>query len=491
MTGGETLPYQVVVGLEVHVELKTKTKLFCQCANAFGSEPNTHTCPVCLAMPGALPVLNQAAVELAVKAGIALQCTIHCQSKFDRKQYFYPDLPKAYQISQYDLPFAEWGHVNIVADGQRKQVRIRRIHMEEDAGKLNHLGQSLEQSEGSLVDLNRAGVPLIEIVSEPDMTSADEARRYLTELRAVLSYLDVSDLRMEEGSMRCDANVSLKPEDYTGSLEDLPRVEVKNVNSIRNVGRAIEYEIERQSERLAQGQRIIKETRGFDDARGRTYSQRSKEEANDYRYFPEPDLPPLVLDSSWLARLQAALPMLPDAWRERLESLGLSANEIEVLVQDPSQIQFLQEAMEMTTEVRALTRWMLADMLRLLNERGLSFAQSPVRPAQLVELLNFIADGRISGRMAKEILENMFVSGESAGQLVDRLGMAQISDDAVLRGQVAEVIAEHGKVVDDYHSGKERALGFLVGQVMKRTRGQASPEVVNRLLKEALGSNVS
>lgn len=491
MTGGETLPYQVVVGLEVHVELKTKTKLFCRCANEFGSEPNTHTCPVCLGMPGALPVLNQMAVELAVKAGAALQCTIHCQSKFDRKQYFYPDLPKAYQISQYDRPFAEWGHVNILADGQRKQVRIRRIHMEEDAGKLNHLGQSLEQSDGSLVDLNRAGVPLIEIVSEPDMTSADEARRYLTELRAVLSYLDVSDLRMEEGSMRCDANVSLKPEDYTGVLEDLPRVEVKNVNSIRNVGRAIDYEIERQRERLAQGQRIIKETRGFDDARGRTYSQRSKEEANDYRYFPEPDLPDLVLDSSWLERMLATLPMLPDAWRGRLESLGVSANEIEVLVQDPGQIQFLQEALETTTEVRAVTRWMLADMLRLLNERGLSFAQSPVRPGQLVELLNFIADGRVSGRMAKEILEKMFDSGESAGQLVDRLGMAQISDDAVLRRQVAEVIAEHGKVVDDYHSGKERAFGFLVGQVMKRTRGQASPEVVNRLLKEVLGSNAS
>ncbi len=489
--GGEDIgmvdeAYRVVIGLEVHVELKTRTKLFCRCVNAFGSAPNTQTCPVCLGLPGVLPVLNRNAVSLAVKAGMALHCRIRSVSKFDRKQYFYPDLPKAYQISQYDLPFAEWGFVPIADGAEVKRIRIRRVHMEEDAGKLNHIGQNLKEAEGSLVDLNRAGVPLIEIVSEPDMGSAEEARRYLTELRTILSYLDVSDLRMEEGSMRCDANVSLKPRGYQGSLEDLPRVEVKNVNSIRNVGRAIEYEIERQAARLSQGERVIKETRGFDDGRGRTYSQRSKEEANDYRYFPEPDLPPLVLDESWLAEVQASLPLLPDAWRERLRGLGVASQDVEVLVQDRVQVAFLSEALSFTDDVRAVSSWMLSDMLRLLNERGLGFDQSPVSPKDLVDLLGFIADGKISGRMAKEVLDKMFESGESAAVWVKRLGMAQITDDSLLRGQVAEVLAEHGKVVADYRAGKERAFGFLVGQMMKRTQGQASPEVVNRLLKEAL-----
>ena len=478
--------YQVVIGLEVHVELKTRTKLFCHCVNGFGAQPNTQTCPVCLGMPGVLPVLNQRAVELAVKAAMALNCTIRPISKFDRKQYFYPDLPKAYQISQYDFPFAEWGFVPIQTGEGEKRVRIRRIHMEEDAGKLNHLGQSLKEAQASLVDLNRAGVPLIEIVSEPDMCSAEEARRYLNELRTILSYLDVSDLRMEEGSMRCDANVSLKPQGYTGSLEDLPRVEVKNVNSVRNVGRAIEYEVERQAARLSQGQGIVKETRGFDDARGRTYTQRSKEEAHDYRYFPEPDLPPLVLDEAWLKDLERRLPMLPEAWRDKLQNMGIPVKDVEVLVQDPTQIAYLSECLNHSDDVRSVTSWMLSDMLRLLNERGLTFADSPVSPEHLTELLALMAQGRISGRMAKEILEKMFDSRESASVWVDRLGVAQITDDAVLREQVARVLAEHGKVVEDYRAGKERALGFLVGQVMKRTRGQASPEVVNRLLREAL-----
>jgi aspartyl-tRNA(Asn)/glutamyl-tRNA(Gln) amidotransferase subunit B len=347
----------------------------------------------------------------------------------------------------------------------------------------------MQDSQGSLVDLNRAGVPLIEIVSEPDMHSAEDARRYLTELRTILSYLEVSDLRMEEGSMRCDANVSLKPAEYQGSLEALPRVEVKNVNSIRNVGRAIEYEIERQYARVAAGERIVKETRGFDDAKGRTYSQRSKEETNDYRYFPEPDLPPLVLDETWILAMHEQLPLLPDGWRARLEQLGIPAKDVEVLVQDPKQTAYLAQALEHTDDVRQVTSWMLSDMLRLLHEKGLEFDASPVTPERLVELLALIGEGRISGRMAKEVLERMFLDPKSPRRLVDELGMAQITDDTVLTQQVREVLEANPKVVDDYHAGKERALGFLVGQLMKRTRGQASPEVVNRLLREALASD--
>ncbi len=478
--------YEVVVGLEVHVELKTKSKMFCGCANAFGAGPNTNTCPVCLGMPGALPVLNREAVRMAVAAALAFNCTIRQRSRFDRKQYFYPDLPKAYQISQYDAPFAEWGSVAIRSGSTRRTVRIRRIHMEEDAGKLNHLGQNLQSSAGSLVDLNRAGVPLIEIVSEPDMSSADEARAYLNELRTVLSYVDVSDLRMEEGSMRCDANVSMKPVGFVGSLEDLPRVEIKNVNSVRNVGRAIEYEIARQSRLLAAGEAITKETRGFNDASARTYSQRSKEEANDYRYFPEPDLPPLMLTGEWIASVKAGLPTLPDAWRERLTGMGIADQDIETLVHDPAQLAFLTRCLEYESDVRLVTTWMLSDMLRLLNAADLTFAESPVGPEQLAELLHLIGDGTLSGRMGKELLENMFATGKSAKTLIEQLGMAQITDDRVLREQVTSVIADHAKVVEDYRSGKAKALGFLVGQVMKRTRGQASPEVVNRLLREML-----
>lgn len=478
--------YKVVIGLEVHVELKTATKLFCACANEFGAEPNIHVCPVCLGMPGVLPVLNGEAVEMAVRAGMALDCTIRPRSKFDRKQYFYPDLPKAYQISQYDLPFAEHGGVAIPVEDGFKTIRIRRIHLEEDAGKLNHLGQRLKDAQGSLVDLNRAGVPLIEIVSEPDLASAEEARQYLAELRAVLSYLDVSDLRMEEGSMRCDANVSLRPPDYEGRLEDLPRVEVKNVNSIRNVGRAIEFEVARQAELLRAGARVLRETRGFDDSTGRTYSQRSKEEENDYRYFPEPDLPPLVLEDAWLENMRQELPTLPRTWREILAGWGIPARDVETLVRDRAALEYLLAVKEVYDDDRQIVIWMLGDVSRLLNAAGRSFAENPVPPVRLAELLVLIGKGAISGRMAKDVLEAMFTSGETASEVVARLGLSQITDEGRLRAEVEAVVGEHAKVVDDYRAGKEKALGFLVGQVMKRTRGQASPEVVNRLLREVL-----
>ncbi|MCY0878657.1 MAG: Asp-tRNA(Asn)/Glu-tRNA(Gln) amidotransferase subunit GatB [Firmicutes bacterium] len=486
--------FDVIIGLEVHVELKTASKLFCGCSTAFGSAPNSQTCPVCLGMPGVLPVLNREAVRLAVRSALALNCTVRPYSKFDRKQYFYPDLPKAYQISQYDLPLAEYGWVNIRPSGQDvKRVGIRRIHLEEDAGKLNHLGQRLGDAVGSLVDLNRAGVPLIEIVSEPDMRSAEEARLYLTELRAVLSYLDVSDLRMEEGSLRCDANVSLRPRGYTGSLEELPRVEIKNVNSIRNVQRGIEYEIARQAELLSRGERIVRETRGFDDVSGRTYSQRSKEEAHDYRYFPEPDLPPLVLQSEWIEKERAALPPLPDAIRQDLIARGIPDKDVEVLVLDREAYQYWKEASPAFSDDRLLVNWMLSDVSRLLNAQGRTFGDCPVRPRQLVELLTLIQEGTLSGRMAKEVLDAMFETGQDAKTVVKQKGLSQITDESALMQVVQRVLEAHAHVVEDYLSGKDKALAYLVGQVMKETRGQAKPDLVNRLLKEAIrgGQTVS
>jgi aspartyl-tRNA(Asn)/glutamyl-tRNA(Gln) amidotransferase subunit B len=488
-SGGDPVSasFEVIIGLEVHVELKTASKLFCGCATTFGAAPNSQTCPVCLGMPGVLPVLNEEAIRMASRSALALNCQVRSVSKFDRKQYFYPDLPKAYQISQYDQPLAEYGWVTIrLADGKTKKVGIRRIHVEEDAGKLNHLGQRLGDATGSLVDLNRAGVPLIEIVSEPDLRSAEEARLYLTELRATLSYLDVSDLRMEEGSMRCDANVSLRPSSYTGSLEDLPRVEIKNVNSIRNVQRGIEYEIERQQELLSQGQRIVKETRGFDDATGRTYSQRSKEEANDYRYFPEPDLPPLVLDSEWIEDVRENLPDLPHAIRQSLAKRGIPAKDAEVLVLDREAYEYWNAARSLYPDERTLVNWMLSDVLRLINLRGESFGQSAVGPAALVELLTLIDKGTLSGRMAKEVLEAMFATQKRAADIVKERGLSQITDAGTVGAVVQTVLANNPGVIEDYLSGKDKALAYLVGQVMKATRGQAKPDLVNQLLIEGI-----
>ncbi|MDA8195126.1 MAG: Asp-tRNA(Asn)/Glu-tRNA(Gln) amidotransferase subunit GatB [Thermaerobacter sp.] len=478
--------FDVIIGLEVHVELNTASKLFCSCSTQFGADPNTETCPVCLGMPGVLPVLNRTAIALAVRAALALDCQVHTISKFDRKQYFYPDLPKAYQISQFDQPLAEHGALTMTEDGAARRIRIRRIHVEEDAGKLNHLGERLGDASGSLVDLNRAGVPLIEIVSEPDLRSADQARLYLTELKTILSYLDISDLRMEEGSMRCDANVSLRPAGYTGDVEDLPRSEIKNVNSFRNVQRGIEYEIERQSNLLRQGGRIVRETRGFDDASGRTYSQRSKEEAHDYRYFPEPDLPPLVLAETWIDQQKRALPVLPDAIRQMLRAQGIPAREAEVLVQDRAAFGYWQEATSLVADARLVTNWMLSDVARLINAAGQGFASSAVPPARLAELLKLLLAGTISGRMAKEILEKMFETGERAPDLVQSLGLSQITDQSAIAAVVREVLQGNPGVVQDYLGGKSKALAFLVGQVMKRTRGQAKPELANAVLKEIL-----
>ncbi len=476
---------EVIIGLEVHVELKTASKLFCACPSTFGEPPNTVVCPVCLGYPGVLPQLNGEAVRLAARAALALGCRVNARSKFDRKNYFYPDLPKGYQISQYDEPLAEWGAVALSGQDDRV-VRIRRIHIEEEAGKLNHEGDNLWEAERSAVDFNRAGIPLIEIVSEPDLRSPEEARQYLHALIRVLSYLDVSDLRMQEGSLRCDANVSLKPPAFEGVLEDLPRVELKNINSIRNVVRGLEYEVARQRELLDSGRLVERETRGFDDASGRTLSQRSKEAANDYRYFPEPDLPPLDLDPAWIEQVRHELPALPQDWLARLHDWGIRRQDAEILVGDRASVHYLEEALAAGAEPRGVVQWMLGDLSRLLHASHQGFGDSPVSPRQLAKLLGLVQAGRLSGRMAKDVLEVMHQTGADPETIVADRGLAVVADAAALEPMVEQVVRDHPDVVADYHAGKERALGFLVGQVMKATRGQAQPAVLNELLRRRL-----
>lgn len=477
---------EVIVGLEVHIELDTRTKLFCGCGTAFGLPPNTQVCPVCLGLPGVLPQLNRHAVTLAVRAALALHCTVNTYSKFDRKNYFYPDLPKGYQISQFDQPLAEWGHIDLEREDGIRRVNIRRIHMEEEAGKLSHEGNSLWASAGSLVDFNRAGLPLIEIVSEPDLRSPTEARTYLNELRNVLSYLDVSDLRMEEGAMRCDANVSLRPPGFSGNLEDLPRVEVKNVNSIRNVVRALEYEVERQRAVLDAGEAVKRETRGFDDATGRTLSQRSKELAHDYRYFPEPDLPPLVLSAAWVEKERQALPVLPDVRRRQLTAAGLSLQDAHVVAGDPGLASYFDRVVDAGISPKVAATWILGDVSRLANASSSDFASLSLEPDALAELLRAVDSGQLSGRMAKDVLDEMFTSGKRASAIIQEKGMNQISDPTRIRVEVERVLAAQPKVVEDYRAGKDKALAFLVGQVMKATKGQAKPDLVNALLRELI-----
>lgn len=476
--------YEAVIGLEVHVELKTKTKIFCSCPNEFGAEPNTNVCPICLGLPGTLPVLNKKVLEYAVKAGLALNCEIAEFCKFDRKNYFYPDLPKAYQISQFDLPICYKGHIDIEVDGQKKRIGVTRIHMEEDAGKLVHQGDSITDAQTSLVDYNRGGVPLIEIVSEPDMRSAEEARAYLEKLKSFIEYTGVSDVKMEEGSLRCDANVSIRP---VGAKEFGTKTEIKNLNSFRAVQRSIEYEIERQQEVLEEGGRIIQETRTWDEAKEMTLSMRTKEEADDYRYFPEPDIPPLVISREWVEEVRKNLPELPDAKKERLiNEHGLPEYDAEVITNSRALAEFYDETVKVFNDPKTVSNWIMGEFSKQLNAENIEVKDAKVTPNCLAKLLSLIEKGTISGKIAKKVFAEMFATGKDPEAIVKEKGMVQISDEGQLKEIVDEVIAKNPQSIEDFKAGKDKALGFLIGQVMKATRGKANPGIVNKLIKEEI-----
>jgi aspartyl-tRNA(Asn)/glutamyl-tRNA(Gln) amidotransferase subunit B len=481
---GDLARFEPVIGLEVHAQLLTRTKLFCGCANRFGAEPNTLVCPVCLGLPGALPVLNRQAVTLALRAALATGCTVHEVSVFERKNYFYPDLPKGYQISQYERPLATSGSVAFtLADGAERRVRLTRIHMEEDAGKLLHEGFPWS-GEKSGVDLNRAGVPLVEIVTEPDLRGPEEAHAYLTALRAILLYAEVSDGNMEEGSLRCDANVSIRPR---GVATLGTRTEIKNLNSFRNVSRALEHELARQVAVVEAGGEVLQETLLWDPDRGETVSMRSKEEAHDYRYFPEPDLPPLVTGAEWVEEARRSLPELPAERRLRLATeYGLPGYDASVLTQERAVADYFEAAARSSGNPKAASNWVMTEVLRKLKESGRGIASSPVPPAALAGLVRLIDAGTISGKIAKDVFERMWATGEPAAAIVEREGLTQLSDDSALEAIVAEAVASFPEQAASYRAGKTAALGWFVGQVMKRTGGRANPQRVNELLRRTL-----
>lgn len=477
------MQFGTVIGLEVHTELKTASKIFCGCTTEFGGEQNTHVCPVCLGLPGVLPVLNEKVLEFAIRTGLALNCTISPYSKFDRKNYYYPDLPKNFQTSQYDLPICENGYLEIEVGGETKRIGITRVHMEEDAGKLVHAG-TISNSEYALVDYNRTGVPLLEIVSEPDIRTPEEAKAYLEKIKSILSYIDVSDCKMEEGSLRCDANISLRP---IGQEQFGTKAEIKNVNSFKAVQRALEYEVERQTEVLEEGGRIIQETRTWDDSRGVTLSMRNKEQAQDYRYFPEPDLVPIVVDASWVESIRQALPELPEARKQRImKDHGLSAYDAEVITAARPMADYYDALVAAGAEAKAAANWLMGEVSKHLNSCSLDIRSCPVPPASLAEMIALIDKGTISGKIAKTVFESMWNEGKTATVIIKEQGLVQMSDEGELGGIVEAVIAAHPQSVADFKAGKEKAIGFLVGQIMRQTKGRANPELVNRILKEKL-----
>lgn len=480
------MEYEAVIGLEVHAQLLTHSKVFCRCSAAFGAESNTQTCPICTGMPGVLPVINREAVSFAIKTALTVGATIHPLNRFARKNYFYPDLPKGYQISQYEQPLATGGKLAFEVNGQTKEIGITRIHMEEDAGKLFH-GENLGDPEASFVDFNRCGVPLLEIVSEPDLRSPEEARLYLQKLRQLLRYLEVCDGNMEEGSFRCDANVSIRP---VGSKELGTKAELKNMNSFRHVKHALEYEVARQQEALEAGEAIVQETRLWDPSKSITISMRSKEEAQDYRYFPEPDLVPLVVDEAWLEEVRSTLPELPDAKRARFESVyGLPAYDAGVLTATRVLADYYEAAVgAFADDPKMVSNWVMSELFGLLNRDGREIGESPVDPGDLAGLLRLMADGAISGKIAKEVFEEMYATGRDAEAIVEERGLEQISDAGELETLVAQVLSENPDAVERYRSGKTQIVGFLVGQVMKATKGQANPKIVNELLLSKLAS---
>jgi aspartyl-tRNA(Asn)/glutamyl-tRNA(Gln) amidotransferase subunit B len=472
---------QPVIGMEVHAELLTESKMFCGCSTAFGAPANTQCCPVCLGLPGSLPVANRKAVELVLRTALALDCEINRHSIFHRKNYFYPDLPKAYQISQYDIPIGVHGHLDIRVNGETRRIRIRRVHLEEDTGKLFHVEPGT-----SYVDYNRSGVPLMEVVTEPDIHSADEAREYLVALRQVLVYSGVCDGKMEQGSLRCEPNISLRP---MGSEELGTKVELKNLNSFRAVHLGVQAEVFRQGEAIRAGEPLVQETRRWDEARGVTAPMRTKEFAHDYRYFPEPDLVPLQFNDTWIDAAQRALPELPAARRQRLiEDHGLPEYDAGVLTDDRAVAEYFDAAVAAGGDPKGVSNWMMGELLRLLNATGQSAAEARLRPEALAGLLKLIETGTISGKIAKTVFEEMFQTGKTAAEVVQEKGLTQISDEGELARVVAEIVAQNAEVVEQIRGGKEASFKFLVGQVMRATRGRANPEAVNRLLREKIGT---
>jgi len=474
------MEFEAVIGLEVHAQLKTKSKIFCGCSTAFGATPNTHVCPVCLGMPGVLPVLNRQVVEFALRMALATDCSVARESRFARKNYFYPDLPKGYQISQYELPIAEAGHVDIAAGDAVKRIGITRIHMEEDAGKLTHD----PDRPVSYVDFNRTGVPLIEIVSEPDIRSAEQAGAYLRQLRSLVRYLDICDGNMEEGSFRCDANVSVRP---AGTRALGTRTELKNLNSFRHVEKALAFEIARQREVIRDGGQVVQETRLWDPDKNRTTSMRGKEEAHDYRYFPDPDLLPLVIDDDWIARVRAQLPELPDVKKRRfMEQYGLPAYDAALLTAGRDIADYFEACTAGGVDPKAASNWVMGPLTALLNARGMGIEQSPVSAEALAELLKLIEKGVISGKIAKTVFEKMAQSGRTAREIVETEGLVQVSDTTAIQAVVDEVLTANPAQAEDYRAGKTKILGFFVGQVMKRTQGKANPRIVNEILRKRL-----
>ncbi len=484
--------YEAVIGLETHCQLSTKTKIFCNCSTQFGSDPNHNICPVCMGMPGVLPVLNEKVLEYAVKAGLALNCQIAPLSKFDRKQYFYPDLPKNYQVSQYDLPIAEhgWLEIEIIGengDPQRKKIGITRLHMEEDAGKLVHGGSDrLSGSTYSLVDYNRTGVPLIEIVSEPDIRNGQEAAEYAQELQRIVRYLGVGDGNMQEGSLRCDVNISIRP---VGTEKFGTKVEIKNMNSFSGIQKAIEYEIQRQIEALENGEKIYQETRLWEEGSQRTVSMRSKEGSSDYRYFPEPDLTAIEILTEQLNTWTSQLPELPSHKRHRYETeLNLSAYDTRVLTDDRTVAEYFETAISTGANIKQVVNWVMGDITAYLNNQKLTINQIPLQPLQLAELVNLIEKGTISGKIAKEILPELLEKGGSPKELVESRGMLSISDTSEIEKIIDEILASNPKELAEYKSGKTKLQGFFVGQIMKKTGGRAEPKLTNQILMQKLNS---
>ncbi len=472
------MEYEAVIGLEVHIQLLTETKIFCNCSTDFGAPPNTHVCPVCMGMPGVLPVLNKRVVEYAIKLGIALGCKINKFSRFARKNYFYPDLPKGYQISQYELPILEDGGVEIFVDGEYKRIALERIHMEEDAGKTIH------KSDGSYVDFNRSGVPLLEIVSRPVMHSSYEAGEYLRSLRRIVRYLGICDGNMEEGSLRCDANISVRPK---GEKRLGTKTELKNMNSFRHVEKALEYEIARQIEILEEGGEITQQTRLWDEKLGITKQMRSKEESFEYRYFPDPDLVPLIVDEEWIEKIRAEIPELPKEKLERfISEYGIKEDDARILTEEKELADYFEDAAKGHNNPQTIANWILSELLGYLNKENKDIQATLVKPQQIRSLVDLIDKGVISGKIAKSVFKDMYKTGKDPKRIVDEKGLIQITDEKELGKIIVEVISSNPKAVEQYKSGKKNTLGFFVGQVMKITKGKANPKLVNKILSEKL-----